>query len=85
MLVAVSNDPADKRDELVDKYGLTFSVLSDGDLSISESFGVRQEGKDVPLPATFVMGEDRKVLFAKVGDEIPDRPTLEQILAPLRK
>ena len=85
MLVAVSNDPGDKRDELVEKYGLTFPVVSDGDLSISESFGVRQEGKDAPLPATFVVDKDRKVLFAKVGEEIPDRPTLDQVLAPLRK
>ena len=66
------------------KYRFTFPVVSDKDLAISEAYGVRQEGKDSPLPATFVIGPDRKILFVKVGDEIPDRPTLEQILAPLR-
>ena len=81
--MAISNDAPEDRDALVQRLGLTYAVISDTDLAISAAFRVRQEGKDAPLPSTFVLDAARKVLWRAVGDHINDRPTIDESLAPL--
>lgn len=81
--MAVSADVPADREALEAKLALAFPVVSDTDLAIAASFGVRQEGRDSPVPATFILDADRRVLWSSVSDGIVDRPTIDQILAKL--
>lgn len=81
--MAVSADVPADREALEAKLALVFPVVSDTDLAIAASFGVRQEGRDSPVPATFILDADRRVLWSSVSDGIVDRPTIDQILAKL--
>ena len=81
--MAVSADVPADREALEAKLALTFPVVSDTDLAIAASFGVRQEGRDSPVPAIFILDADRKVIWSSVSDGIVDRPTVDQILAKL--
>lgn len=82
-MVAVSGDAPADRDALVKRLGLTYPVISDPDLAIVAAFGVRQEGADAPVPATYLLDADRKVLWRAVGTSISGRPSVEQALSPI--
>jgi peroxiredoxin len=83
-LVAISGDSSADAAALVARLGLTFPVISDVDLRLSAAFGVRQEGKDSPLPATFIIDGERRVTWSAVGDNIVNRPSIDDTLAHLR-
>ncbi len=80
-LVAVSADHRDDLDALAKKMGLTFPLVADPSLRIAEAYGVRQAGKDIALPATFVLDADHRVVFRRVGGNLVDRPSVEEIAA----
>ena len=44
---------------------------------------MRQKGKEVALPATYVLDPNRKILFAEVGISPKGRPESEKILKVL--
>jgi thioredoxin-dependent peroxiredoxin len=83
-LVAVSAAKPDEVDALVKRFGLTFPVLSDPDLRIAASYGVRQKGLDIALPSTFVVDAGGIVRWVRVGKNPLDRPSTEEIVAALR-
>ena len=58
-------------------------MRTDEGLDITRSFGVRQKGKEVALPATYVLDPNRKILFAEVGISPKGRPESEKILKVL--
>jgi peroxiredoxin len=62
---------------------LTFPLLSDEGLTIAGGFGVRQEGQDIAVPATFVTDKGGVVRWEKVGDSPPHGhgPTVPEIVA----
>ena len=84
-MVALTADEALDIKALADKLGLTFPVLSDKGLTIAESFGVRQAGEDIPLPAIFVVDARGVVIWEKVGENPTDRPTMNDILGALKQ
>jgi peroxiredoxin len=77
--VLVAADPPQKREELVTKLGLKFPLVSDEDLSIARSYGVRQENCDCALPSVFILDAENRVRVAKVGDNIVERATAHDI------
>jgi peroxiredoxin len=84
VLVALSSDSPEQARELKSKLGLDFEVVSDENLEIAARYGVRQQEKEAAVPATFVVGEDGRIEFRKVGENIPDRAKLAEIVAALR-
>jgi peroxiredoxin len=82
-VVAISVDPMPTNQALADKLGLgdDLPLLADPDLATIRAFGVEDEGKDISLPATFVVGSDGKVRWIYVGDNPRDRPLVESVLA----
>ncbi len=79
--MAVSADTPEQAADLAKKLGLAFPLVSDTDLRLAAAYGVRQEGKDSALPATFVLDGERRVLWRVVGDRIVDRPSVDETLA----
>jgi peroxiredoxin len=82
-LVAVSADTDEESAALAEKLALRFPLVSDPDLEVTSAFGLRQAGKDVALPAAYVLDAERRVLWRSVGTSIVERPTLEDLLRSL--
>lgn len=79
----MSVDAQEKLDALRARMRLTFPLRSDPTLEVAEAYGVRQQGSDLALPATYVLGPDRKVLFAHVARNPVDRLATARLLEVL--
>ena len=60
-------------------------MVSDPDVEIARAYGVRQKDRDLAVPSTFVVGRDGRIRFARVARHPLDRPTVDEILAALRR
>ena len=80
-LVAISVDEAADSLELAEDLGLEFPVLSDADLSVAKAYGVAMEGRDIAVPAVFVVNRDRSIYFRYVGENQADRPSARTLLS----
>jgi peroxiredoxin len=76
-------DAQAKLDALRERMRLTFPLRSDPDLAVAEAYGVRQQGSDLELPSTFVLGPDRRVLFVHVAKNPVDRLGTARLLEVL--
>ena len=76
-------DAQAKLDALRERMRLEFPLRSDPELALAEAFGVRQQGSDLELPSTFVLGPDRKVLFTHVARNPVDRLATARLLEVL--
>ena len=71
------------------KGKVTFSLLSDPDHKIIDSYGLRDpayEGQKVygiPHPAVYVINKDGKVTWARIESDYRQRPTNQEIRAAL--
>jgi peroxiredoxin Q/BCP len=80
--VGISADPVDRQKEFEEKNDLDFPLLSDPERTIARQFGVRRRG---PLPskrATFVIGQDRR-LIAAISSETNMEKHADDALAAL--
>ncbi len=80
-LIAVSADPVAKATELVEEEGITFPVAADPELSVINAYGVRHDGKEIAVPAVFVLDGNGHPVLGLISVSITDRPEVEQILA----
>lgn len=66
-----------------------FPVLADEGLEVARRYGLFHEkgfmGRDVPRPATLLVGPDRTIRWMHLAGEIRTRPSPEAIFAELRK
>ncbi len=76
-------DGAGVNETLRKRLSLTFSLLSDPDLSAIRAYGVEDVGNGISLPATVVVNQDGTVRWVYVGDRPSDRPLLDDVLAVL--
>lgn len=76
-------DPKAERQGLTTRLGLTFPILQDASMAITDAYGVRERGKDHPGPAVFVLDADHRVVFRHVGKNVADRPAIGDIVAAL--
>lgn len=60
--VSISPDSVRRLKKFDDMYGLGFQMLSDPGGEIARIFGVKRFWKIPPVRATFVVGEDERVL-----------------------
>ena len=83
--VAVSTDSPDDAAALKEKLGLTFELYSDTDLATITKWGVEDYDAQIAKPATFIIQPGGAITFRKVGTSQTDRPTVDELLAALRK
>jgi len=80
----VSADPLDASRDLRERENLEDLVLaSDETLEVIDAWGVRHEGKEIAVPATFLVMPDGRVAFGYIGESMVDRPTAREILLTL--
>lgn len=83
--MGISVDPREDSVALNAKLGLHFPLLSDADLRIAAAYGVAMEGRDIAVPAVFVVARDGTITWKHVGESITDRPPAVLVLAKARE
>lgn len=90
-IVAVSPDPPAESEDLRKRLGLSFTIVSDADLAVTDLFGLRHvgghgsTGQDIPFPTTFIV-DAHGVVRAKFENETyRDRPSPKDVLAALKE
>lgn len=78
--MAVSVDPAEKSQALVEKLGLTYPVLSDMERSATKAFGVHDPANDIAWPAVFIIAKDGAILWRNLSETYKERPKPDQII-----
>ena len=79
-LVAISVDGLEDSVALAAKLGIGFPLLADPGLKTALAYGVAMQGEEIAVPSTFVIGQDRKIHFKKVGESIADRASPDEML-----
>jgi peroxiredoxin len=79
-LAAVSVDEEQESAVFASEIGIDFPLLRDADLKIATAYGVAMAGKDIAVPAVFVIRKDGKIHWRKVGESVTDRPSVSDIL-----
>jgi peroxiredoxin len=61
--------------------GIQFPLLRDADLKVANAYGVAMKGKDIAVPAVFVISREGRIVFKAIGESPADRASLSDILA----
>ena len=83
--MAISVDDPDVSASFADEIGLRFPLLSDADLSVATAYGVAMEGRDIAIPAVFVVDRQGLIRFRKIGEDAADRASPDELLAELER
>ena len=86
-ILAISPDPPEKLVETIESHSLTYRLLSDGDLSAAQAFGIafQAEGKrPLPVPAVYMVGTDGVIQFHYVHPNYRVRLDPDLLLAAAR-
>ena len=89
-MLAVSVDPPEASKPIVDRYGLTFPVLSDVNHDALRAFGVVHEhgnpidGGDIARPATFIVDRAGRIVWRDLSENWRVRPHPGDLLARAR-
>ena len=83
-LVSISTDGRPDALRMMALSAAKFPVLTDPDGATARSYGVFDLlGDGVATPATFIVRKDRSISWYRVGVDIVDRATVEEIMAAL--
>ena len=86
-MLAISVDPPEASKPIVERYGLTFPVLSDVGGDTLRAFGVVHEhgnpidGSDIARPATFVLDREGRIVWRDLTQNWRIRPRPADLLA----
>lgn len=84
-LVMISVDSVEDSRALADRLGTRIPLLSDPDMTVIGAWGVAMEGRDIAVPATFVVDRERRIRWRRVGETQIDRPAIAETLDQARK
>jgi peroxiredoxin len=79
-LAAISADPQEDSAEFIEEKGIAVPLLSDPTLEAISAYGVAMEGRDIAVPATFIVSRDKRILWKYVGENMADRPSEQEVL-----
>jgi peroxiredoxin len=79
-MAALSVDPREDSAKLASSLELPFPLLEDEGLRVGIRWGVAMEGRDIAVPAVFVVLPDGRIYWKQVGESIADRPSNAEIL-----
>ena len=80
-LVAISVDPKEDSIDLARELGIHFPLLTDPQLDIANAYGVVQEGRDLAVPAVFVIDSRQQIRWRAVAWHLANRPSTADITA----
>lgn len=83
--MAVSADPLNDTKDLAKRLKVTFPLLSDPELRVIRSYGLRQKGKEIATPAVFVIRPDGTIAWRHISDTISDRPDVDVLIRAVRR
>ena len=79
-----ADTPAQSR-QIASRYRLTFRLLHDPKVTTASAYGVAMEGRDIAVPALFVVDRAGAVRWRHVGKTMADRPHSATIIEVLRR
>jgi len=89
-VIAVSPDPVEKNRTVAQRFDISYPILSDAELELTDALGLRHEGAgmedyapDVPRPATFII-QDGRIVWRDLTDNWRVRIKADDLLAALR-
>lgn len=68
-----------------EKLGETFVFLADQECKAGAKYAGRYPDNGTLVPATFVIGKDRKIVFAEIDEKFSVRPAAQAVLEAVRK
>jgi peroxiredoxin len=83
-IVGISVDSPAESAKMASEIGVTYPILSDADLHVAGDYGVAMQGKDIAVPAVFVVRADKSIAWKTVGENVTDRPKAADVLAHAR-
>ncbi len=84
-IIAISTDaPADAA-ALHDRLSLGFELYSDPQLATITRWNVQDDKQNIAKPAVFIVEPGGAISYRHVGESQTDRPTIDQLLAALKK
>lgn len=84
-VVGISADSRDESRELAGRLELPFPLLSDPQRQVIASYGVADRNSEIAVPAVFVISREKQILWRYIGENPPDIPTLDQVVAVLEQ
>jgi len=90
-IIAVSPDIGEESEELRKRLSLAYSILSDPDLAVTDTYGLRHvggrsaTGEDKPFPTTFIIDAHGIVLAKFENETYRDRPSPKDVLTALKQ
>jgi peroxiredoxin len=78
-VAAISVDEREDSVTFARQIGAKYPLLYDDGLRTALAYGVAMKGRDIPVPATFVVLPGGRIYWRKVGESVSDRPTVAQI------
>jgi thioredoxin-dependent peroxiredoxin len=85
-VVALSTDPMEDAQRMVDYSGAQFPVLSDSNQAVSRSYGLFDLlGDNLAAPATIVLDRSGAIVGSVVGQSVDDRVPAAAIVEFLRE
>lgn len=79
-VVGISVDTAEESREVAGELGIDYPLLRDEGLRVALAYGVAMDGRDIAVPAVFVIDGNQRIHWKKVGESVWDRPKVEVIL-----
>ena len=84
-VVAISPDSVEQNRDVAERQQIEFTILSDSDLAVTETFGLVHAGGgpgggDIPRPASFLI-VDGEIRWRELTDNWRVRPRPHEILA----
>jgi len=79
-VVAISVDSRADSAQLAERLGLGIPLLADPDLTTIRAYGVAMKGRDLAVPATFIVKPDGRISARYVGETQFDRPSVDTLL-----
>jgi peroxiredoxin len=83
-IIAVSPNSPEQNVELAQKLDLSYRILSDPDMSVTDRYGIRHVGAaggaDLPYPTTFVIDASGTLRQTFVNETYRQRPDAADVL-----
>lgn len=65
------------------KQNLAMPLLHDPQAGVADQYGVKMLEMPLAIPSVFVIDKNRQIIWKHVGENVPDRPTVDAILEAL--
>lgn len=82
-IAAIGVDEREDSVTFARQLGARYPLLFDEGLRVSNAYGVAMAGRDIPVPAVFIVLPDGPIFWRKVGESVADRPSTAELIGAL--